>query len=70
MVLVASKSGAKRHPEWYLNLSADPKVTVQIGRERVPMRASTATEEEKTRLWPPAVQMHKSYEAYQRKEKP
>jgi deazaflavin-dependent oxidoreductase (nitroreductase family) len=30
----ASKGGAPHHPHWYLNLTANPDVTVEIGDER------------------------------------
>jgi deazaflavin-dependent oxidoreductase (nitroreductase family) len=43
VVLVASKGGYDKHPLWYLNLQADPKVTVtMLGRTRS-MVARTAS---------------------------
>lgn len=30
-VVVASKGGADAHPDWYLNLQANPQVEIQIG---------------------------------------
>ena len=50
-VVVASKGGAPTHPLWYLNLSANPEVTVQIKGDRFAARARTAEGEERTRLW-------------------
>lgn len=52
-VVVASKGGDDRPPAWLLNLSADPNVEVQLGRER---RQATARVLEKDgpdyeRLW-------------------
>ena len=32
-VVVASKGGARRHPDWYLNLLDNPKVEVQVRNE-------------------------------------
>lgn len=32
-VVIASKGGAPEHPLWYLNLLADPEVTVEVGPE-------------------------------------
>ncbi len=40
LTVVASNSGAVRHPQWYLNLIADPAVTVEIGTERHRPRAT------------------------------
>src|SRR4051794_9894465 len=42
-LVVASQGGAKLHPSWYLNLVADPEVELQVGAERFPARAHTAT---------------------------
>jgi F420H(2)-dependent quinone reductase len=64
-VVVASKAGVDHHPLWYTNLVANPDVEVEIGRERTPMRARTATAEEKARLWPKLVAIYPEYQAYQ-----
>jgi len=47
LLLVASKGGDPKHPAWYLNLVANPEVAVQVGREKLPLRAVTASEERK-----------------------
>jgi deazaflavin-dependent oxidoreductase (nitroreductase family) len=65
VVLVASKGGHPRHPGWYHNLRANPETTVQIGRERRPVRAREATPSERRRLWPKAVATYSGYEGYQ-----
>jgi len=31
--VIASKQGSPQHPDWYLNLVADPHVTVELGPE-------------------------------------
>ncbi len=65
IVLVASKGGAATHPMWYLNLKADPKVSVQIKDEVLHLTARDATEEERSRYWPRLVEMYTSFEDYQ-----
>ena len=50
LVVIASAGGAARHPAWYLNLVADPNVTIELGAERFAARATTAEEPERTRL--------------------
>lgn len=67
LLLVASKGGHPKHPEWYVNLVANPDVVVQIRREKLQMRAFTAPEDEKSRLWPQIAREFKGYEEYQRK---
>jgi deazaflavin-dependent oxidoreductase (nitroreductase family) len=50
-VVIASKGGAPQHPGWFHNLVAEPNVEVQVGRERVAVRARVAEGEERARLW-------------------
>lgn len=66
-VLVASKGGDDRDPEWYRNLAANPDVTVTIGGVATPMRARTASAEERAELWPTIVTAYKGYGDYQRR---
>ena len=65
IVIVASKGGMSSNPQWYGNLVAQPKVTVEIDGEQQAMTARTATAEEKARLWPMLVDMYKGYADYQ-----
>jgi deazaflavin-dependent oxidoreductase (nitroreductase family) len=51
-LLVASKGGAPDHPGWYKNLLAHPDVKIQVWDKLIPVRARTATAEEKKRVWP------------------
>jgi F420H(2)-dependent quinone reductase len=65
VVLVASQGGLPRHPQWYLNLSQDPHVQVQIRDRVVDLRARTATPEERATLWPRLVRLYRDYDNYQ-----
>lgn len=65
VVLVASQGGAAKHPMWYLNLKANPKVTVQIKDEVLQLTARDATEQERAEYWPKLVEMYSSFEDYQ-----
>jgi deazaflavin-dependent oxidoreductase (nitroreductase family) len=51
LIVIASFAGAPKHPTWYNNLVADPRVTVEVDEETFQARASTATGEQRTRLW-------------------
>ena len=66
-IVVASKGGADAHPEWYLNLVANPAVEVQVLAERFNARARTATPEEKPALWARMAAIWPAYDDYQRK---
>jgi deazaflavin-dependent oxidoreductase (nitroreductase family) len=51
-VLVASGSAlGTGHPQWYLNVEAEPEVHVQVRGERFVARARTAEGPERVRLW-------------------
>jgi deazaflavin-dependent oxidoreductase (nitroreductase family) len=66
-LVVASKGGADDAPAWYLNLSANPEVQVQIGPEVFTAQARTATEDEKPELWSKMVDIWPAYDEYQTK---
>ena len=51
LVVIASKGGAAQHPDWFLNLVANPLVTIEDGAESFRARATVAEEPERTRLY-------------------
>ena len=65
LVIVASKGGFPKHPAWFHNLRANPETTVQVGGERRRVRARIATDAERERLWPKAVEAWPGYDDYQ-----
>ncbi|MGV0849226.1 nitroreductase family deazaflavin-dependent oxidoreductase [Mycolicibacterium phlei] len=65
IVVVASQGGRDTDPQWYRNLVANPDAFVEIGTERRPVRAVTATPEEKARLWPKLVEAYADFDTYQ-----
>ena len=68
--VVASKGGAPQHPGWFHNLVAEPNVEIQVGRERVPVRARIAHGEERARLWARADDVNQGqYTIYQSRAK-
>jgi deazaflavin-dependent oxidoreductase (nitroreductase family) len=64
-LVVASMGGAPKHPQWYLNISADPDAEVQVRAERVAVRARTASADEKPRLWKIVTEVWPNYDVYQ-----
>jgi deazaflavin-dependent oxidoreductase (nitroreductase family) len=67
VVLVASKGGDDRDPDWYRNLTADPDIELTIAGRRRPMRARRASPQEKAGLWPRVVAAYPGYGSYQRR---
>lgn len=47
----ASHGGAPTHPQWYRNLMADPRTSVEVGTERVAVVAREATGDEREAIW-------------------
>jgi len=64
--IVASFAGAPQHPAWYLNLQKTPQARVQIEDRVIPVTASTASAQEKARLWPRFTEVHADYDDYQK----
>jgi deazaflavin-dependent oxidoreductase (nitroreductase family) len=67
LVIIASNGGSSRHPSWYLNLLANPDVTVELEGQSRQMRVRTASDDERARLWPAMQAVYKGYDGYQRK---
>jgi deazaflavin-dependent oxidoreductase (nitroreductase family) len=66
-LVVASKGGAPQHPDWYLNLVANPDAEIQVKADKLPVRARTATPDEKAELWPIMTREWPAYDEYQTK---
>ncbi len=65
IVLIASQGGAAKNPMWYLNLKANPAVSVQIRDEVLHLTARDATEAERAEYWPKMAAMYTSFDDYQ-----
>ncbi len=63
--VVASLGGAPQHPVWYLNMLADPHVTLQDGAAVRDYVARDVTGEEKAEWWARATDVWPSYDDYQ-----
>jgi deazaflavin-dependent oxidoreductase (nitroreductase family) len=64
-MVIGSRGGAPSHPQWYLNLSADSGVQVQVKADKFNARARTASPEEKPRLWGIMAKIYPPYDEYQ-----
>ncbi|MEU6607691.1 nitroreductase family deazaflavin-dependent oxidoreductase [Streptomyces shenzhenensis] len=65
--VVASQGGAPKHPVWYFNIAADPRVELQDGPVRQDMTAREVTGAEKAEWWERAVAAYPPYAEYQDK---
>ena len=66
-VVIASKGGAPDHPEWFKNLSADPRVEIQVKDEKFPVSVSVAEGDDRERLWKLMTEDWPDYDSYQEK---
>ena len=65
--VVASRGGAPEHPQWYRNMIADPKVSVQDGPEVRDYVAREVSGAEKAEWWAKATAVWPDYDAYQQR---
>lgn len=65
LVVVASWGGRPRNPDWYRNLVAEPRATVQVRSKTWGVRARTATTEVREAWWPRIVTAYPGYRIYQ-----
>ncbi len=56
LAVFASKAGADDNPDWYHNLLAHPDTTVEIGTDKVSVRARELPSDERAPIW----EAHKS----------
>jgi deazaflavin-dependent oxidoreductase (nitroreductase family) len=67
LMVIASNIGAPSHPDWYRNLAANPRVTVEVGAETFDATATTAAGEERARLWAGLIESHPFFADHQAK---
>ena len=64
---VASQGGSPRHPVWYWNLRAHPRVELQDGPVKTLMTARELAGAERAQWWDRAVAAYPPYAEYQQK---
>ena len=64
VVVSASNSGQEKHPAWYLNMQANPAITVQMGKERFEATAEVVPAEDLPELWEKVVKINRHQGEY------
>jgi deazaflavin-dependent oxidoreductase (nitroreductase family) len=54
-VIVASSGGSPTHPDWYYNLKANPRITVEVGAQTFTVLADELAGAARAELWPKLV---------------
>ena len=65
-IALASNYGGSRHPSWYYNVLANPRVTISAGGYTGTFVGREASGEERDRLWTLAKAFIPSYADYER----
>ena len=64
LIVVASNYGQDYHPAWYLNIVANPNVSVEVKGERFAAEARITQDEERTALFDKVVAANSRFAAY------
>lgn len=67
LLVFGTKGGSPTHPDWYRNLRANPRVSVEVGNERFDASARVAGDGERDRLWEEAKEEIPAFADYERK---
>ena len=65
--IFASKAGAPENPAWYYNLQANPKATIEVGTETVPVTARVTDSEEREPIWARQKELQPGFAEYEQK---
>jgi deazaflavin-dependent oxidoreductase (nitroreductase family) len=66
-VVLASKSGSPRHPDWYHNLVANPTATIEVAGTTIPVRVRITAGDERNELFDRHVAVLPNFAAYQKR---
>ena len=65
-VIIASKAGAPTNPDWYHNLLANPRATIEVGADIIEVQAAPAEGPERQRLWDQHVALMPNFADYEK----
>ncbi len=66
-VVVGSNGGGSRNPGWVHNLRAFPDAEIQVGPEKIKVRAREPGDGERQRLWAQAARYHPAWGRFQQR---
>ena len=67
MFVMASKGGAPTNPDWYYNLVANPDITVEVGTETFPAKATIITGKERDEIYAKHASLYPMFADYEKK---
>jgi deazaflavin-dependent oxidoreductase (nitroreductase family) len=63
--IIASNGGSPTHPDWYYNLKANPRITIEVGTQTFTVLAEELDDTARAGLWPKLVAEYPSIGEYQ-----
>lgn len=67
ILVFASKGGFPTHPDWYRNLKANPKTSVEVGTDKFEVQAEEVSGEERDRLYDKQAGLYPQFAEYEKK---
>ena len=67
LVVFASKAGAPTNPDWYHNLVANPRASIEVGDKTINVVAHVANDETRERLWSTQKERYPGFAEYEAK---
>jgi deazaflavin-dependent oxidoreductase (nitroreductase family) len=67
LAVFASKAGAPTNPDWYHNLVANPRASVEVGDATINVVARVADGEDRDRLWSRQKELYPGFADYEAK---
>ncbi|MDG6902421.1 MAG: nitroreductase family deazaflavin-dependent oxidoreductase [Nitrososphaerota archaeon] len=68
-LVFASKGGHDHHPDWYHNLKAHPEVEIEVGDDKIKVRAEEVRGAERDLLYSKQAKLYPQFAEYQQKTK-
>ena len=68
-LVFASKGGAPSNPDWYYNLKAHPDAQIEVGDEKIDVRAEEIKGQEHDRLYTKQASLYPQFGEYQKNTK-
>lgn len=65
-VIIASKGGAPKNPDWYYNLLAHPEIPIEVGTDTIDVEAKEVTGPERDELYARQVARFASFGNYEK----
>ena len=68
-LVFGSKGGSDTHPDWYHNLKAHPDVQIEVGDQKIEVRAEEIKGAERDRLYAKQASLYPQFAQYAKKTK-